>query len=74
MINVPVRYCPIISKIVMCRHVLGKISSVKFRENRFIGSRIVTCGQADVANPVNLFSQLVVNVPEARCLTQLQAS
>jgi hypothetical protein len=58
----------------MCPHVLGKISNVKFHENPFIGSRIVTCGQADVANPVGVFLQLVVNVPKARCLTQLEAS
>jgi hypothetical protein len=58
----------------MCRQILGKFCDLKFHENPFVGSRIVTRGQADVANPVDVFLQLVVNVPKARCLTQLQAS
>jgi hypothetical protein len=45
----------------------------KIHENPFIGSRTVACGQADMVNPVGVFSQFV-NVPNARCLTQLKAS
>jgi hypothetical protein len=42
----------------MCGQILVKLPCIKFNENPFSGSRIVTYGLTDKAKPISSFSQL----------------
>lgn len=39
--------CPILTKIGMSLHILVKLPDIKFNENPFSGSQVVTFGQMD---------------------------
>jgi hypothetical protein len=39
--------CPILTKIGMCRQFLVKVSDMKFHDNLFSSSRVVTYGRTD---------------------------
>jgi hypothetical protein len=55
-----VRYCPIITKIKKYRNILVEVLNIRFHENLFSSSEVVTCRQTDVVKLIGTFSQLFI--------------
>jgi hypothetical protein len=45
--------CPILTEIMMCQQIIGKLRDIKFHENPFSESRVAICRQADRHDEAN---------------------
>jgi hypothetical protein len=67
--NVTCLYCYVtVTGIGMCRHILLKLSSIKFYENIFGGSHDVTCGQTYIHTYIPTYVHTYIHTYTAKLI------